>query len=108
LDRRSSVGVGIGMIARGEVALVALAVARSAGALDGAMFAALVLVILATTVLTPIGLSAWAGRIGLPEVVRGRRPGSRSAGPLAPGSLPPGSLAPAYQRPTPARQLDVR
>ena len=93
LDRRSSAGVGIGMIARGEVALVALALARSTGALDDAMFAALVLVILATTVLTPIGLSAWAGRIELRGIVRGTLPGP---------------LAPAYQRPAPARQLDVR
>jgi Kef-type K+ transport system membrane component KefB len=69
LDGRSSIGVGVGMIARGEVALVALAIARSAGAVDAGLFAALVLVILVTTVATPLGLAIWARGFNVPRNV---------------------------------------
>jgi Kef-type K+ transport system membrane component KefB len=69
LDGRSSIGVGVGMIARGEVALVALAIARSTGAIDAGLFAALVLVILVTTVATPLGLALWARGFNVPRNV---------------------------------------
>lgn len=62
LDRSDSVGVGIGMVARGEVALVAATIGRSVGAIDAGLYSALVLVALATTVLTPTGLALWAAR----------------------------------------------
>lgn len=70
LDGRSSLGVGIGMIARGEVALVALAVGRSSGAIAPPIAAALVVVILATTIATPIGLSLWARRPARAPLIR--------------------------------------
>lgn len=62
LDRSGSATVGIGMIARGEVALIAASVGAAAGAIDAGMFAALVLVALATTIITPVGL-AWYARV---------------------------------------------
>ena len=55
-------GVGIGLIARGEVALIAAAIGRASGAIDPGLHAALVMVALATTVLAPIGLAVWARR----------------------------------------------
>ena len=62
LTNHESTGVGIGMIARGEVALIAAAIGRASGAIDPGLHAALVVVALATTVLAPIGLAAWARR----------------------------------------------
>jgi Kef-type K+ transport system membrane component KefB len=76
LSGHESTGVGIGMIARGEVALIAAAIGRASGAIDPGLHAALVMVALATTVLAPIGLAAWARRpsfnvsIGDPAVER--------------------------------------
>jgi Kef-type K+ transport system membrane component KefB len=69
LSGRSALGVGIGMIARGEVALVSLAIARTAGAVDTGLYGALVLVILATTILTPIGLAIWTRHPSLRTIV---------------------------------------
>jgi Kef-type K+ transport system membrane component KefB len=57
-----SAGVGIGMVARGEVALIAATIGRASGAIDPALHAALVLMALATTILAPVGLSVWARR----------------------------------------------
>jgi Kef-type K+ transport system membrane component KefB len=62
LSPNASAGVGIGMVARGEVALVAATVARTSGAIDGSIYAAVVLVALGTTVVTPILLAVWARR----------------------------------------------
>jgi Kef-type K+ transport system membrane component KefB len=60
LDGRSSVLVGTGMIARGEVALVAASLGLQSGAIGPGLYAAVVLIALATTVITPIGLTLWA------------------------------------------------
>jgi Kef-type K+ transport system membrane component KefB len=57
-----SIGVGVGMIARGEVALIAATIGRASGAIDPGLHAALVIMALATTVLSPIGLAIWARR----------------------------------------------
>ncbi len=46
--------VGVGMMSRGEVALVIAAAGLGAGAVDGAVFSASVLMALVTTVLTPV------------------------------------------------------
>jgi Kef-type K+ transport system membrane component KefB len=59
LGRRESTLVGIGMIARGEVALVAATVGLRSGAIDAGVYAAVVLVSVATTVIAPIGISLW-------------------------------------------------
>jgi Kef-type K+ transport system membrane component KefB len=59
MSARDSSLVGIGMIARGEVALVAATVGLRAGAIDSGVYAAVVLVSVATTIITPIGIAAW-------------------------------------------------
>jgi Kef-type K+ transport system membrane component KefB len=60
LDGRSSMLVGTGMIARGEVALVAATIGLQSGAIGAGLYSAVVLIALATTVITPVGLAAWA------------------------------------------------
>ena len=60
LDRRSALLVGTGMIARGEVALVAASLGLQAGAIGPGLYAAVVLITLATTIITPVGLAIWA------------------------------------------------
>ena len=60
LDARESSLVGIGMVARGEVALVAASVGLHAGAIGAPIYAAVVLVSLATTIIAPLGISAWS------------------------------------------------
>jgi len=62
LEPDASVGVGIGMIARGEVALVAASLGLSSGVLDQRLYAACVVMALGTTVVTPILLAVWASR----------------------------------------------
>jgi Kef-type K+ transport system membrane component KefB len=49
-----SVRVGVGMISRGEVALIAAAIGHEAGVLDDRLFAAMVVMALATTMVTPV------------------------------------------------------
>ena len=64
--------VGIGMIARGEVALVAATVGLRAGAIDAGVYSAVVLVSVATTIVTPLGIAAWSrfnGSITWPGLV---------------------------------------
>jgi Kef-type K+ transport system membrane component KefB len=46
--------VGIGMMSRGEVALVVAAAGASAGVVDGALFSSTVLMALVTTIITPL------------------------------------------------------
>jgi Kef-type K+ transport system membrane component KefB len=55
--------IGIGMISRGEVALITAAIGLHAGLLDQATYAAMVVMVLATTIVTPPLLKlAFAGR----------------------------------------------
>jgi Kef-type K+ transport system membrane component KefB len=63
MSLRESGLVGIGMIARGEVALVAATVGLRAGAIGPGVYAAVVLVSIATTIVTPLGIAAWS-RLG--------------------------------------------
>jgi Kef-type K+ transport system membrane component KefB len=58
-DRRSSLRLGIGMISRGEVGLIVAALGISNGIINEVTFAAVVLVVLVTTVITP-PLVRWA------------------------------------------------
>jgi Kef-type K+ transport system membrane component KefB len=62
MGARESGLVGIGMIARGEVALVAATIGLRAGAIHADVYSAVVLVSVATTILTPVGIAAW-GRL---------------------------------------------
>jgi Kef-type K+ transport system membrane component KefB len=56
---RESSLVGIGMIARGEVALVAATVGLRSGAIDSSIYAVIVLVSVGTTIIAPVGIAAW-------------------------------------------------
>ncbi len=89
LGGHASLGVGIGMIARGEVALVAATLGLSSGAIDSGLYSAVVVVALATTIVTPIALSLWA-----------RRPTLAGLVPDAGSGLPIGRM-PALQRADP-------
>jgi Kef-type K+ transport system membrane component KefB len=58
LSRREALQVGVGMTSRGEVGLIVASVGMSAGLIDEGVFASVVLMVLATTMLTPIILRA--------------------------------------------------
>jgi Na+:H+ antiporter len=60
--------VGIGMVGRGEVALVAATVGLQAGAIDAGVYAAIVLLAVVTTVIAPIGISLWIRGIRMPTL----------------------------------------
>ena len=51
---REALQVGIGMVSRGEVALIVAQKGYSLGLLDSAIMPAMVLVVIATTILTPV------------------------------------------------------
>jgi Kef-type K+ transport system membrane component KefB len=53
LSTHQSLVVGVGMISRGEVALVVATLALAAGAISSAVFSATVIVVVATTLVTP-------------------------------------------------------
>ena len=54
--RRESVQVGVGMISRGEVALIVAQKGYTMGLMSAALFPPIVLVVIATTIITPIVL----------------------------------------------------
>ncbi len=60
--------VGIGMVARGEVALVAASLGLKSGAIDGQLYSAVILMAVATTVFTPVALGLWARRPSIPQL----------------------------------------
>ena len=60
--------VGMGMIGRGEVALVAATVGLHGGAIDAGVYAAIVLLAVVTTVLAPIGITLWARGLHIPRL----------------------------------------
>jgi Kef-type K+ transport system membrane component KefB len=68
LDGADSALVGVGMIGRGEVALVAATVGLQSGVIDSGVYAAVVLMAIVTTVLAPIGISLLANGIRIPSV----------------------------------------
>ncbi|MDE6357048.1 MAG: cation:proton antiporter, partial [Eubacteriales bacterium] len=53
-DNISALSIGIGMVSRGEVALIVAQKGSNAGLLDSALFPAIVIVVIVTTLLTPI------------------------------------------------------
>ena len=59
LKRDEALRLGIGMISRGEVVLIVASIGLDQGWLSGGLFAQIVLVVLVTTVLTPL-LLRWA------------------------------------------------
>jgi Kef-type K+ transport system membrane component KefB len=52
-SQRESIQIGVGMVARGEVALVMVAAGRQAGLVDDTLFAATIVMTLVTTLVTP-------------------------------------------------------
>jgi Kef-type K+ transport system membrane component KefB len=60
--------VGIGMVARGEVALVAATLGLKSGAIDNRVYSAAILVALASTMITPVALNLWARRPSIPHL----------------------------------------
>jgi Kef-type K+ transport system membrane component KefB len=52
-DSRSALSIGVGMIARGEVALVMVTAGRAAGLVNDQLFSATIIMTLATTIVTP-------------------------------------------------------
>jgi Kef-type K+ transport system membrane component KefB len=63
---QSRIIVGIGMVPRGEVGLVAASIAVGKGAISADMFSVVVFMSLATTILVPILLSRVYHRSGTP------------------------------------------
>ena len=59
LSRTESLRLGIGMVSRGEVGLIVASVGLNEGLIDDVVFAEIVLVVLVTTVITPL-LLRWA------------------------------------------------
>ena len=59
LKRGEALRLGLGMISRGEVGLIVAAVGLNQGLIDAAVFAEIVLVVLVTTLVTPL-LLRWA------------------------------------------------
>ena len=53
-SRRQSLQIGVGMVSRGEVALIIASKGIALGMLSTQLFSAVVLVVVATTILTPI------------------------------------------------------
>jgi len=58
LPNQDALRVGVGMISRGEVGLIVASVEMSNGLIDGVIFADTVLMVLATTLITPLLLKA--------------------------------------------------
>jgi len=55
-NTRESLRVGVGMVSRGEVGLIVAAVGLESGLIDSIVFASIVLVVLVTTLVTPVML----------------------------------------------------
>ena len=53
-DRSKAMKVGIGMISRGEVGLIIAGVGIAAGALDKDTYTSIIIMVPATTIITPI------------------------------------------------------
>jgi len=55
-DKTKGMRVGIGMISRGEVGLIVAGVGLAAGVLSSSVYSTIVLMVAATTIITPIWL----------------------------------------------------
>jgi Kef-type K+ transport system membrane component KefB len=54
--------VGLGMVPRGEVGLIFASVGKGLGVIDDALFSAVVIMVMVTTMMTPIALKWSLGR----------------------------------------------
>lgn len=73
LPRGEALRLGIGMVSRGEVGLIVAAVGLSNGLLDNVAFSQIVLVVLSTTLLTPLLLRWIYARADAPNAAQPRR-----------------------------------
>ena len=61
---KESLQIGVGMVSRGEVALIVAEKGRQLGLVSSKMFAPMILMVIATTLITPIALKAvFAGEV---------------------------------------------
>lgn len=67
-NHHESLIIGLGMMSRGEVALVIAAAGLAAGAVGPSIFSAAILMTLVTTIITPLALKLVATKGGPPEV----------------------------------------
>jgi Kef-type K+ transport system membrane component KefB len=68
--KTDKLSVGLGMVPRGEVGLIFASVGKGLGVIDDALFSAVVIMVMVTTMITPIALKWSLGRSGL--VIEGR------------------------------------
>jgi Kef-type K+ transport system membrane component KefB len=68
-DRGEALRLGVGMMSRGEVGLILVAVAQDAGFIDEAVFATVVLMVLVTSLLTPVLLRLLYPRVKIKDPV---------------------------------------
>lgn len=61
-SRRSALGIGSGMVSRGEVALIIATIGLESGLLEQEYFTVLVIVVILTTIVTPLLLKATLGK----------------------------------------------
>jgi Kef-type K+ transport system membrane component KefB len=57
-DKRKSMQVGIGMISRGEVGLIIAGVGAASGVLTSNVYSTIVIMVAATTIITPLWLKS--------------------------------------------------
>ncbi|MEP0826812.1 MAG: cation:proton antiporter [Nitrososphaera sp.] len=74
-EKSRSMRVGIGMISRGEVGLIVAGVGVSSGALTNDIYTTIIIMIAATTIITPVWLKI-AYRKDLPEPINDSNPAS--------------------------------
>jgi Kef-type K+ transport system membrane component KefB len=86
LSMRQSLIVGVGMVSRGEVALVVATLALASGAISQAVFGAAVIVVVATTLVTPPLLRLVLVR---PDAESGPAPRTNANSPAAAHARPP-------------------
>ncbi len=58
-----AISVGIGMVPRGEVGLIFAKIGKSLGVVDSGLFSALVMMVVVTTIITPLGLKWSLARV---------------------------------------------
>jgi Kef-type K+ transport system membrane component KefB len=70
-DKARSMRVGIGMVSRGEVGLIVAGVGVSSGALTNDIYTAVIIMVAATTVITPVWLKfAYKSQLQEPSLSR--------------------------------------
>ena len=70
-DKASSMRVGIGMVSRGEVGLIVAGVGVSSGALSNNIYTAVIIMVAATTIITPVWLKfAYKSQLQEPSLSR--------------------------------------